>query len=63
MINEHINRIHYRIKSQKKPPEAECCKNVIPYAVCALGASAVTAGVIASCALTRKKYFSSPKKW
>ena len=63
MINNHISRIHYRIKSHKRPLEADCRKNIIPYAICALGASAKTAGIIASCGMPHKKYISSPKKW
>ena len=55
MINSNLNRIHYRIKSQKRLPAARSCKDVLPFALCALGASAVTAGIIASCGMCKKK--------
>ena len=63
MINSNLNRIHYRIKSQKRLPAARSCKDVLPFALCALGASAVTAGIIASCGMCKKKYIVSPKRW
>lgn len=53
-MNNPSNRIHYRIKS-KKPSNDTSAKGIVPFAVCALGASIVTAGVIASCSL-KKKY-------
>ena len=63
MSNRNINRIHYRIMNKRKAPDIKKYADYLPYAVCALGASAITAGIIASFNISHKKYFCIPKKW
>lgn len=63
MINRNLNRIHYRIMNRNKAPDTKKCTDLIPYAICALGASAITAGIIASFNIPHKRYLCPPKKW
>jgi len=63
MINRNLNRIHYRIMNRKAAPATKKCPDFLPFAVCALGASAITAGIIASFNISHKKYLCPPKMW